>query len=93
MKLGDYSKFKLTVDIPKFDADGQYTDTLERLRSQQATFTESDSAIEMSDEIILDFDGSFKNDKGEFEPKEGMKAEGYQTIVETGRFIEELMPP
>lgn len=91
VKLADYSKFKLTVDVPKLDLEAQYTDTLERLRSQQATYTESDSAVEMGDEIILDFDGSFKNDQGKFEPKAGMKAEGYQTIVEPGRFIDNFL--
>lgn len=91
VKLADYSKFKLTVDVPKVDLEEQYEDTLERLRSQQSTFTESDSAVEMGDEIILDFDGSYKNDDGEFVPKPGMKSEGFQTIVEPGRFIDNFL--
>ena len=89
--MADYAKFKLTVDVPKIDIDAQYADTLKRLTSQQAAYTESDKAIEISDEIILDFDGSFKNDAGEFEPKDGMKAEGFQTIVEPGRFIDNFL--
>ena len=91
VSLADYSKFKLEVDVPKMDLEGQYEDTLERLRGQQASFTESDSAIEMGDEIILDFDGSYKNDDGEFVPKDGMKSEGFQTIVEAGRFIDNFL--
>lgn len=91
VKMADYAKFKLTVDVPKIDIDAQYADTLKRLTSQQAAYTESDKAIEISDEIILDFDGSFKNDAGEFEPKDGMKAEGFQTIVEPGRFIDNFL--
>lgn len=89
--LPDYSKFKLTVQIPKIELDNQIEETLERVRIQNSKFEKSDEAIEMGDEIVFDFDGSYKKDDGEWEPKPGMKAEGYQTIVESGRFIENFL--
>jgi trigger factor len=89
--LADYKKLKLTVEVPRVDIDAQCKSTLDRLMLQQSTYQESDSAVEMGDEIVLDFDGQYKKDDGSFEPKPGMKAEGYQTIVEPGRFIDNFL--
>ena len=89
--LPDYSKFKLTVQIPRVELDKQMQETLDRVVMSNSKFEKSDSAVEMGDEIVFDFDGSYKKDDGEWEPKPGMKAEGYQTIVETGRFIDNFL--
>ncbi len=89
--LGDYKKLKLTVEVPKVNIDEQCKSTLDRLMLQQSTYQESDAAVEMGDEIVLDFDGQYKKDDGSYEAKPGMKAEGFQTIVEAGRFIDNFL--
>ncbi len=89
--LADYKKLKLKVDVPKLNIEEQCKSTLDRLLLQHSKYEESNSAIELGDEIVFDFDGSYKKDDGSYEPKPGMKAEGFQTIVEPGRFIDNFL--
>ena len=89
--LPDYKKLKLTVEIPKVDEKKQFAETLERVRNNNSQYEESSEAISMGDEIVFDFDGSYKAEDGTWTPKPGMKAEGFQTVVETGRFINNFL--
>lgn len=93
VKMPDLKKIKLTVDVPDISLDEQVTETLEKLAQNFAEYEElsADEAIKMKDEIEFDFDGEFKNDEGEWIPKPGMRAENYQIIVESGRFIENFL--
>lgn len=88
VKLPDFSEIKVKVQIPKFDIEEKMVQTLDNVRLKDATFKDSDEALEMGDEIVFDFDGSFKKDDGEWEAKPGMQSEGFQTVVEKGRFID-----
>ncbi len=88
VKLPEFSDIKVKVQIPKFDIEEKYQQTIEKVRLKDASFVESDQALEMGDEIVFDFDGSFQKEDGEWEAKAGMKSEGFQTIVESGRFID-----
>ena len=45
----------------------------------------------MGDEVVFDFDGSFQKDDGTWDAKPGMKAESYQIIIQSGRFIENFL--
>lgn len=96
VKLGDYKGLEIEVEIAKTDIDKQVEESLERIQKSHTEFTEAaeDAAIEMGDQINLDFDGKF-NEGTEEEPnwvaKEGMKAEGHTVIVEPGRFIENFL--
>jgi trigger factor len=93
IKLPDLKKIKLTVDVPDISLEEQVNETLEKLAQNFAEFKEldADAAIEMKDEVEFDFDGEFKNDEGEWIPKPGMRAENYQIIIESGRFIENFL--
>lgn len=87
VEVPDYKKIKVSVKVPKANVEDQIKQTLEKVRTNTAGFVESNGAIEMGDEVIFDFEGSFKKDDGTWEAKPGMKAEGYQVIIEAGRFI------
>ena len=91
VKLADFKNTKVTVKIPKVDVEKEINETLDRIRANYATYTESDAAAEMGDEIVFDFDGEFQKDDGSYEPKPGMKAEGFQSIIEPGRFIDNFL--
>lgn len=91
VKLADYKNFKLKVKVPKYDQEKDFKDTLDNLKLRHSTFKESDTAVEIGDEIVFDFDGSYQKEDGSWEPKPGMKAEAYQTIVEPGRFIDNFL--
>lgn len=91
VKLADYKKLKLKVQVPKYDLDKEYNAALDNLKLRHANFKESNTPIAMGDEIVFDFDGSYQKPDGSWEPKPGMKAEGYQTIVEPGRFIDNFL--
>lgn len=91
VNLPKYEEIKLSVTVPKFDIEEQEKETLERILDNNSVFEESEEPIEMKDEIIFDFDGSYQNEEGEWIPKAGMKAEKYQIIVEPGRFIENFL--
>jgi trigger factor len=91
VSLPDYSGFNLTVKVPKIELDKQINETLDRVQLNNSKFEESDSPVEMGDEIVFDFDGSYLKEDGTWEPKPGMKAESYQTIVESGRFIDNFL--
>ncbi len=91
VKLADFKNTKVTVKIPKVDVEKEINETLDRIRANYASYTESDAAAEMGDEIVFDFDGEFQKDDGSYEPKPGMKAEGFQSIIEPGRFIDNFL--
>jgi trigger factor len=93
VKLPDIEKIKLKVDVPDISLEEQVNETLEKLAQNFADFKEldADGTIEIKDEIEFDFDGEFKNDEGQWIPKPGMRAENYQIIVESGRFIENFL--
>ena len=93
IKMPDLKKIKLTVDVPDISLEEQVDETLERIAQNFAEYEElgADATIEMKDEIEFDFDGEYQNEAGEWIPKEGMKAENYQIIVESGRFIENFL--
>lgn len=91
VKIADYKNSKLQVKIPKNDVEKEINETLDRISLNYATFNESDSAVEMGNEIVFDFDGEYQKDDGSYEAKPGMKAEDFQTIVEPGRFIENFL--
>lgn len=86
--LPDYKAIKVSVKVPKIDVEEQIKQTLDKVRTNTSKFTESpNGTIAMGDEVIFDFDGSYQKEDGSWEPKPGMKAEGYQVIIEPGRFI------
>lgn len=85
LKLGNYKGLKTTVDVPKFEEKEYLDQTLERISSQFTSFEESDKAAEFKDEINFDFKGRLKETG---ETMDSLKAEGFQTIMEKGRFIE-----
>ena len=93
VKLGEYKALEIEVEIAKTDIEKQLEESLERIQKSHTEFADAaeDAAIEMGDQIDLDFDGKF-NEGTEEEPnwvaKEGMKAEGHTVVVEPGRFIE-----
>jgi trigger factor len=93
VKLPDLSKIKLTVDVPDISLEEQVNETLEKLAHNFADFKELDAseAIKMKDEVEFDFDGEYQNPQGEWIPKPGMRAENYQIIIESGRFIENFL--
>lgn len=91
VKLAEFKGTKLKVKIPKTNIEEQIQETLDRIKSNYATFTESNEAIAIGDEIVFDFDGEYQKDDGSYEPKPGMKAEDFQVIVEPGRFIENFL--
>lgn len=93
VNIPDLKKIKLKVDVPDISLEEQVDETLEKLAQNFADFEElgADGVIQMKDEIEFDFDGEFKNDEGEWIPKPGMRAENYQIIVESGRFIENFL--
>jgi trigger factor len=91
VNLPDCTGFNLTVQVPKIELDKQINETLERVQLSNSKFEKSDSELEMGDELVFDFDGSYLKEDGSWEPKPGMKAEAYQTIVEKGRFIDNFL--
>ena len=98
VKLGDFGKIKVEVEVPEFDKEQNLKDTLARVAGQFANFETVEDAIQLKDEIVFDFDGSvFKGEAGEeedeskWEAQAGMQANDYQIIVEPGRFIENFL--
>lgn len=88
IKLGDYKGLDAEVQVPMFNEKEYLNETLEKISKQLTTFEESDGAIEMGDEVTFDFAGKIKKTGEEMD---SMKAEGFQTIIEPGRFVGDFL--
>jgi len=95
VKITEYKGLDIEVEIPEPDFDKQVEESLSRIQKSFVNYKEAnDAAVEMSDQISLDFDGQY-NAGTAAEPnwiaKEGMKAEDYKVTVEPGNFIDNFL--
>lgn len=88
VELGDYKSIDVKVDVPKFEEKEYVKDTLDKIAGQFATYEETDTAIEMKDEVVFDFAGTVLETK---ESLPELKADNYQIIIEPGRFVGDFL--
>ncbi|MEY3370365.1 MAG: hypothetical protein RLZZ361_1035 [Cyanobacteriota bacterium] len=89
--LPDFKSMSIDVKIPKFDIDDQVQKTIEQYLLEAVTYEESNEAIEMDDIVVFDFDGRFLQEDGNWISKSGMKAESYQCVIKSKKFIDNFL--
>lgn len=91
--LPDFSSFSLQIEIPKLDLEKERDQLLEEILRSQTVFEETDQALSWEDEIVIDFEGEYKDEQGNWQPKQEMCAKAYQTIMQKNKFIEGFLEP
>ncbi len=91
IELADIKDFILEVKVPKYDAEQEFQETIDNLVKEQTKYEITSSPIEMNFEINFNFEGSYLKDDNTWEAKDGMKAENYSIVVQSGRFIDNFL--